>query len=58
MAAGALRALRRSASRVPEDVAVIGLDDSPPARHADPKLITVRQPVEAVASGWRANCSR
>jgi DNA-binding LacI/PurR family transcriptional regulator len=32
MAAGALRALRRSGRRVPEDVAVIGFDDSPLAR--------------------------
>jgi DNA-binding LacI/PurR family transcriptional regulator len=48
MAAGALRALRRSGRRVPEDVAVIGFEDSPLARHADPKLTTVRQPVEAM----------
>ena len=48
MAAGALRALRRSGRRVPEDVAVIGFEDSPLARHTDPKLTTVRQPVEAM----------
>ena len=44
MAAGALRALRRSGRRVPEDMAVIGFEDSPLARHIDPRLATVRQP--------------
>jgi DNA-binding LacI/PurR family transcriptional regulator len=48
MAAGALRALRRSGRRVPGDVAVIGFEDSPLARHTEPKLTTVRQPVEAM----------
>jgi DNA-binding LacI/PurR family transcriptional regulator len=48
MAAGALRALRRGERRVPEGVAVIGFEDSPLARHTDPKLATVRQPVEAM----------
>lgn len=48
MAAGALHALRRSGRRVPEDVAVIGFEDSPLARHTDPKLTTVRQPVEGM----------
>jgi DNA-binding LacI/PurR family transcriptional regulator len=50
MAAGALRALRRLGKRVPEDVAVIGFDDSPIAQHTDPRLSTVRQPVDAMAS--------
>jgi len=50
MAAGALRALRRTGRRVPEDVAVIGFEDSPLAQHTDPKLTTVRQPVEAMGS--------
>jgi len=42
MAAGALRVLRPSGRRVPDDVAVIGFEDSPLARHTDPKLTTVR----------------
>jgi len=48
MAAGALRVLRPSGRWVPDDVAVIGFEDSPLARHTDPKLTTVRQPVEAM----------
>jgi DNA-binding LacI/PurR family transcriptional regulator len=50
MAAGALRALRRLGRRVPDDVAVIGFDDSPLAQHTDPRLSTVRQPVDAMAA--------
>lgn len=46
MAAGALRALRRAGRRVPDDVAVVGFDDDPIARHTLPPLTTVRQPVE------------
>ncbi|MFF3686520.1 LacI family DNA-binding transcriptional regulator [Streptomyces sp. NPDC002187] len=46
MAAGALHALRAAGRRVPDDVAVIGFDDSPLAQHTDPQLTTVRQPVE------------
>ena len=50
MAAGALRALRRLGPRVPGQVAVIGFDDSPLAQHTDPRLSTVRQPVDAMAA--------
>jgi DNA-binding LacI/PurR family transcriptional regulator len=46
MAIGALRALRDAGLRVPEDVAVVGFDDSPLARVTDPPLSTVRQPVD------------
>jgi DNA-binding LacI/PurR family transcriptional regulator len=46
MAFGALRALREAGRRVPEDVAVVGFDDAPIARQADPPLTTVFQPVE------------
>jgi DNA-binding LacI/PurR family transcriptional regulator len=49
MAVGALRALRRLGRRVPDDVAVIGFDDSVLAHLTEPRLSTVRQPVEAMA---------
>ncbi|MDQ2812728.1 MAG: LacI family transcriptional regulator [Actinomycetota bacterium] len=50
MAVGALRALRRLGRRVPDDIAVIGFDDSPLAQHTDPRLSTIRQPVDAMAA--------
>jgi DNA-binding LacI/PurR family transcriptional regulator len=40
----------RRTGRVPEDVAVVGFDDSPPALACRPQLTTVRQPVEAMAA--------
>lgn len=48
MAVGALGALRAAGRRVPDDVAVIGFDDFPLAQHTDPKLTTVRQPLEEI----------
>ena len=46
MAAGALGTLRAAGRRVPDDVAVVGFEDSPVARYAQPPLTTVRQPIE------------
>ncbi|GGQ49648.1 LacI family transcriptional regulator [Streptomyces althioticus] len=46
MAVGALAELRRQKRRVPDDVAVVGFEDSVLARHTNPPLTTVRQPVE------------
>lgn len=50
MALGALDALREAGRRVPEDVAVVGFDDSELARTADPPLTTVRQPIEQLGT--------
>jgi DNA-binding LacI/PurR family transcriptional regulator len=48
MAVGAMRALREQGRRVPDDVAVIGFEDSTIARQTDPPLSTVHQPNEAM----------
>ncbi|CAL9519046.1 HTH-type transcriptional regulator DegA [Streptomyces sp. enrichment culture] len=46
MASGAVLELRASGRKVPDDVAVVGFDDSIVARHVDPPLTSVRQPLE------------
>lgn len=46
MAVGALAVLRAAGLDVPGDVALVGVDDSPVARHLDPPLTSVRQPIE------------
>jgi DNA-binding LacI/PurR family transcriptional regulator len=49
MAMGAVRALREAGRRVPDDVAIVGFDDSPSAIMTDPPLTTVRNPFERTA---------
>ena len=46
MAAGAMQVIKASGRRIPDDVAVIGFDDSGIARHTDPQLTSMYQPVE------------
>jgi DNA-binding LacI/PurR family transcriptional regulator len=46
MAMGALSALQAAGRRVPEDVAVVGFDDSPLAAQSKPALSSVHQPIE------------
>ncbi len=46
MALGAMTAITRAGRRVPEDVAVVGYDDSALALSSDPPLSSVRQPIE------------
>lgn len=47
MARGALTALRSAGLRVPEDIALVGFDDSSVAVTTDPPLTTMRQPMYA-----------
>ncbi len=51
-AIGALRALRRRGITVPDEVAVVGYDDTPLAAELLIPLTSVRQPTHAM--GWRA----
>ena len=46
MAVGAMRAVREAGLSVPQDVKVVGFDDSPLATAAHPPLTSVRQPME------------
>jgi DNA-binding LacI/PurR family transcriptional regulator len=50
MSEGALRAVQDLGRRVPEDVAVVGFDDSSAALDCRPLLTTIRQPVEEMAA--------
>lgn len=46
MAVGAVTALRERSIRIPEDIAIMGFDDSPAAITSEVPLTTVRQPSE------------
>ena len=48
MALGAVRAVRRAGLSVPEDVSVVGYDDSAFMSCTDPPLTTVRQPIQSM----------
>jgi len=48
LALGVIRAVRRLGLRTPDDVSVIGYDDSALMTCTDPPLTTVRQPIEAM----------
>ena len=48
LALGAVRAVRRAGLSVPDDVSVVGYDDSGWLNSTDPPLTTVRQPIESI----------
>jgi DNA-binding LacI/PurR family transcriptional regulator len=50
MAEGALRAVQELGRRVPDELAVVGFDDSSAALDCRPLLTTIRQPVEEMAA--------
>lgn len=50
MALGAIRTIRQRGLRVPEDVSVVGYDDSPLVAFTDPPLTTVRQSVTTMGA--------
>jgi LacI family transcriptional regulator len=45
MALGLIRAANELNLKVPEDFALVGFDDLPPAKSSNPKLTTIRQPI-------------
>ena len=49
MALGAMRAVRSAGLRVPQDVSIIGFDDSIFMNFTDPPLSTLRQPIDAMS---------
>ncbi|WP_027342592.1 LacI family DNA-binding transcriptional regulator [Hamadaea tsunoensis] len=49
MALGAIRSARQHGLRVPDDVSIVGFDDSSLMAFTDPPLTTLRQPVRAMA---------
>lgn len=48
MAAGAIHTLKAHGRTTPADVAVVGFDDLMIARHTDPPLTTIHQPIQAL----------
>ena len=50
LALGSLRALAEAGLRVPQDVAVIGIDDIEEGRYVSPSLTTISPDKQAIAS--------
>jgi LacI family repressor for deo operon, udp, cdd, tsx, nupC, and nupG len=51
MAMGVLQATRRHSLRVPQDLSIVGFDDIRFARHTDPALTTIAQPMREIGEG-------
>lgn len=50
MAVGAMRSLRTAGVKVPQDIALVGFDDTAIASSFEPALTTVRQPIERLGA--------
>lgn len=50
MAFAAMRAIQEAGLCIPEDIAVVGFDDIPPAATSNPTLTTIRQPIQKTGS--------
>ncbi len=50
MAFAAMRAIQEAGLSIPDDIAVVGFDDIPPAATSNPPLTTVRQPIQQSGS--------
>ncbi|WP_329037602.1 LacI family transcriptional regulator [Streptomyces sp. NBC_00178] len=55
LALGVVRGARRQGVSVPQDLSVVGFDDSPFMVATDPPLTTARQPIQAMASAVAAS---
>jgi LacI family repressor for deo operon, udp, cdd, tsx, nupC, and nupG len=51
MAIGVIATARRRGLRVPHDLSVVGFDDIRFARHLDPPLTTIAQPMREIGEG-------
>ena len=51
MAMGVIETARRHKLRIPDDVSVVGFDDIRFARHIDPPLTTIAQPMRQIGAG-------
>ena len=49
MAIGAMSELSRSGMRIPDEISIVGMDDSPIAQYSYARLTTLRQPVQEMA---------
>jgi LacI family transcriptional regulator len=58
MAVGCLTAFAEAGLRVPEDLAVVGFDDTPIARYVTPALTTIRVPIAALGAAAMDALSR
>ena len=57
-AVGAIRAIKETGLRVPEDISVVGFDDIREAAYHLPSLTTVRQPMRKIGADGRRGADR